>query len=95
MATGSTRCSGSQADSKPSRSAASAASTHKRGCMRPKVTANFTRIPPARRPSYRAPLRRTPCGFRWAKNGAMATFPHTPMPEHGLPRDEVMQRLSP
>ena len=23
----------------------------------------------------------------------MATFPHTPMPERGLPRDEVMQRL--
>ena len=23
----------------------------------------------------------------------MATFPHTPMPVHGLPRDEVMQRL--
>src|ERR1700684_2083811 len=23
----------------------------------------------------------------------MATFPHTPMPEHGLPRDEVMQQL--
>ena len=23
----------------------------------------------------------------------MATFPHTPMPEQGLPRDEVMQRL--
>src|ERR1700689_5438631 len=23
----------------------------------------------------------------------MATFPHTPMPEQGLPRDEVMQQL--
>ncbi len=23
----------------------------------------------------------------------MDTFPHTPMPEHGLPRGEVMQRL--
>ena len=23
----------------------------------------------------------------------MATFPHTPMPRHGLPRDEVMQQL--
>src|ERR1700691_6570614 len=23
----------------------------------------------------------------------MATFPHTPMPVHGLPRDEVMQQL--
>ena len=23
----------------------------------------------------------------------MAKFPHSPMPEHGLPRDEVMQRL--
>ena len=23
----------------------------------------------------------------------MATFPHTPMPEHGLPRDKVMQQL--
>ena len=32
---------------------------------------------------------RLPC----AKNVAMATFPHTPMPEQGLPRDEVMQRL--
>src|SRR5271155_5737614 len=30
---------------------------------------------------------------RWGKNRWMATFPHTPMPEHGLPRDEVMQQL--
>ena len=41
-ARGKTRCSGSQADSKPRRSAASAASAHRRGCMRPKVMANFT-----------------------------------------------------
>ncbi len=31
---------------------------------------------------------------RSAKNGAVATFPHTPIPEHGLPRPEVVARLA-
>ena len=58
MAIGKTRCSGSQIDSNPSLSAASAASVQMRGCMRPNVTENFTTTPDARRQRY--PTRRTP-----------------------------------
>src|SRR5580704_1797141 len=46
MATGKTRCSGSHTESKPNWSASPAASAQIRGCMRPRVTANFTWAPP-------------------------------------------------
>ena len=52
----------------------------------------------ARHPTPAAPARPAPPRAARAdlgpwKNGGMETFPHTPMPEQGLPRDEVMQRL--